>query len=78
MIVGSTVTVMVDVSVTACVRVGVGEFVTGVNVGWVAVAVMVPSDVAVAFGVRVEVAEGRGLLVIVGVRLGVKVGSGDG
>ena len=41
-------------------------------------AVTVPSDVAVAFGVRVAVAEGRGLLVVVGVRLGVKVGSGDG
>lgn len=76
MIVGSAV--RVGVLVADCVRVGVGEFVTGVDVGLVAVAVIVPSDVAAAFGVRVGVDEGRGLLVTVRVRLGVKVGSGDG
>lgn len=68
--------VAVEVSVTGSVT--VGELVTGVDVGFVAVAVIVPSGVAEIVARRVGVLKGRGLLVVVAGRLGVKVGSGLG
>lgn len=72
-----TVIVMVGVSVAGSVT----EIVTGTGLGVspVSVAVMVPSGAAELVGVRgAEVFAGRIVFVVVGIRIGVKVGSADG
>ena len=86
MVCGSKVNVTVGVSVAGKVMesvngTGLGASVAGVAVDVMVavVAVIVPQlGVTDAVNERVEVLEGRGLLVVVAVRLGVRDGSGVG